>query len=110
MYKLKYLRESELLTQKQIAKKIGCGHRAYADSCGGSGFVLLLNGRDDWEGSVMNKNKKMLSKHTMESQKKHIIHTVEWLYSAYLTENKSLGEFISKILVTEATSEIRWRF
>ncbi len=30
MYKLKYLRESELLTQKQIAEKIGCGHRAYA--------------------------------------------------------------------------------
>lgn len=30
MYKLKYLRESELLTQKQVAEKIGCGHRAYA--------------------------------------------------------------------------------
>lgn len=30
MYKLKYLRESELLTQKQVADKIGCGHRAYA--------------------------------------------------------------------------------
>lgn len=30
MYKLKYLRESELLTQKQIAEKIDCGHRAYA--------------------------------------------------------------------------------
>ena len=30
MYGLKYLRESELLTQKQVAEKIGCGHRAYA--------------------------------------------------------------------------------
>lgn len=30
MYRLKYLRESELLTQKQVAEKIGCGHRAYA--------------------------------------------------------------------------------
>lgn len=29
MYKLKYLRESELLTQIQVAEKIGCGHRAY---------------------------------------------------------------------------------
>ena len=30
MYKLKYLRESELLTQKQIAEKIFCGQRAYS--------------------------------------------------------------------------------
>ncbi|MGN0687942.1 MAG: helix-turn-helix domain-containing protein [Oscillospiraceae bacterium] len=30
MYRLKYLRESELLTQKQVAEKIGCGHRAYS--------------------------------------------------------------------------------
>ena len=31
MYKLKYLRESELLTQKQVADKIFCGQRAYSD-------------------------------------------------------------------------------
>lgn len=30
MYRLKYLRESELLTQKQVAEKIACGQRAYA--------------------------------------------------------------------------------
>ena len=30
MYRLKYLRESELLTQKQIADRIFCGQRAYA--------------------------------------------------------------------------------
>ncbi len=30
MYKLKYLRESELLTQKQISEKIFCGQRAYS--------------------------------------------------------------------------------
>lgn len=30
MYKLKYLRESELLTQKQVAEKIFCGQRAYS--------------------------------------------------------------------------------
>ncbi len=30
MYKLKYLRESELFTQKQIAEKIFCGQRAYS--------------------------------------------------------------------------------
>lgn len=30
MHKLKYLRESELLTQKQIADKIFCGQRAYS--------------------------------------------------------------------------------
>ncbi len=30
MYKLKYLRESELLTQKQIVEKIFCGQRAYS--------------------------------------------------------------------------------
>ena len=29
MYRLKYLRESELLTQKQVADKINCGQRAY---------------------------------------------------------------------------------
>ena len=29
-YRLKYLRESELLTQKQVAEQIFCGQRAYA--------------------------------------------------------------------------------
>lgn len=30
MYKLKYLRDRELLTQKQVADKIFCGQRAYS--------------------------------------------------------------------------------
>lgn len=30
MYRLKYLRESELLTQKQIADRIFCSQRAYS--------------------------------------------------------------------------------
>ncbi|MGN0670470.1 MAG: helix-turn-helix domain-containing protein [Oscillospiraceae bacterium] len=30
MYKLKYLRESELLTQQEVAEKVFCGQRAYS--------------------------------------------------------------------------------
>lgn len=30
MYRLKYLRESELLTQKYVAEKIFCSQRAYS--------------------------------------------------------------------------------
>lgn len=33
MYRLRTLRESELLTQKQVAEKIYCGQRAYSYYC-----------------------------------------------------------------------------
>jgi len=36
MYRLKYLRESELLTQQQVAEKIFCSQRTYSYyECGG---------------------------------------------------------------------------